>query len=95
MVRDVDFRGDRSFVYRLEVTPGPRVVAALPTTGRRGETRSVEFVGYGVATGQAKLQSVTRRVTFPDRHDGDSFLYRLETDHGAAPAFRLFTVCGF
>ena len=55
-LRDVDFRGDRSFLYRLEVTPGPRVVAALPTTGRRGETRSVELIGYGIATGQAKLE---------------------------------------
>jgi len=92
-LHDVDFRGDRSFVYRLEVTPGPRVVAALPTTGRRGETRSVEFVGYGVATGQAKLESVTRRITFPDS-EADSFLYRMETAHGTAPAFRLFVSDG-
>lgn len=88
-VRDVDFRGDRSFGYRLALTPGPRVVAALPTTGRRGETRTVEFVGYGVATGGAKLESVTRSVTFPDTERG-SFDYQLETVHGSAPAFRLF-----
>src|SRR5262249_59167435 len=75
-LRDVDFRGDRSFVYRLEITPGPRVVAALPTTGRRGEARSVEFIGYGVATGQAKLESVTQRMTVPDAQQ-DWFLYRL------------------
>src|SRR5205814_7043391 len=30
-----------------------------------------------------------RQVTFPTG-DADSFLYRLETAHGAAPAFRLF-----
>ncbi|MBI1915827.1 MAG: PPC domain-containing protein [Planctomycetes bacterium] len=93
-LHDVDFRGDRSFVYRLQVTLGPRVVAALPATGRRGETRSVEFVGYGVATGQAKLESVTRRITFPGPDDRDSFLYRLETPHGTAPAFRLFVSDG-
>src|SRR5262249_58171944 len=91
-LRDVDFRGDRSFVYRLEITPGPRVVAALPTTGRRGEARSVEFIGYGIATGQAKLESVTQRVAFPDRDDTDSFYYLLQTTHGTAPALRLL-VC--
>lgn len=89
-LRDVDFRGDRSYVYRLEITPGPRVLAALPTTGRRGTTCDVEFVGYGLATGQAKLESVKRRVTFPAAEVADSFLYRLETVHGTAPAFRLF-----
>ncbi len=88
-LRDVDFRGDRSYGYRLEITPGPRVVAAMPTTGRRGETRSVEFVGQGIATGQMKLESVTRQVTFP-AGAADSLLYRLETPHGTAPAFRLF-----
>lgn len=29
-VRDLDYRGYRSFTYRLTVTPGPRVLAALP-----------------------------------------------------------------
>ena len=87
-LHDVDFHGDRSFGYRLEIAAGPRVVAALPTTGRRGETRSVELVGYGVATGQARLESVTRTITFPTGDTG-SFFYRLETSHGLAPAFRL------
>jgi hypothetical protein len=64
-VHDVDFNGDRAFVYRLELTPGPRVLAAYPAAGRRGETTTVEFVGIGVATGTAKLESVTRQVTFP------------------------------
>jgi len=89
-LRDVDFRGDRSFGYRLEITPGPRVVAALPTTGQRGKVQEVEFVGYGIATGQMKLESVTRPVTFPASGDVDSFFYRLETSHGTAAPFRLF-----
>ena len=32
---DLDFRGNRSFVYRLSLTPGPRVVAAIPAAGLR------------------------------------------------------------
>ncbi len=87
-VRDVDFGGDRSFVYRLRLMPGPRVVAAIPAAGRRGETRPVEFVGYGVATGTAKLESVTRSVTFPAA-PAASFAYRLETPFGAT-TFPLF-----
>ena len=58
-VHDLDYRGYRSFTYRLTITPGPRVLAALPAGGRRGETRAVEFVGIGVASGQARLESVT------------------------------------
>ena len=41
------------------------MVRRLPAAGRRGETREVEFVGFGVATGAAKLESVKRPVTFP------------------------------
>jgi hypothetical protein len=82
-VRDIDHAGDRSYVYRLTVTPGPRVVATLPAAGRRGESRSVEFVGVGVATGAAQLESVHRQVTFPSA-SGSSFEYRLETPWGGA-----------
>lgn len=88
-LHDLDYRGDRSFVYRLAVTPGPRVVATVPAAGRRGETRDVEFVGYGVATGAPVLESVARRVTFPADPALASFGYRLETPHGTAPRFDL------
>jgi hypothetical protein len=88
-VRDIDHAGDRSFVYRLALTPGPRVLAALPAAGRRGETRLVEFVGVGVATGVARLESVERLVTFPADPESTAFDYRLETPGGAAPPFRL------
>jgi hypothetical protein len=88
-LHDVDFGGDRSYVYRLTVTPGPRVAGALPAAGRRGETREVEFVGVGVATGAAKLESVKRRVTFPATPTASAFDYRLETPWGEAPPFRL------
>jgi hypothetical protein len=83
-VRDIDFGGDRSYVYRLSVTPGPRVVGAIPAAGKRGETRDVEFV---VANGTGKLESITRKVAFPAA--GNSFAYRLDTPLGSAPAFPL------
>ncbi len=89
-VRDMDHRGFRSLTYRLSVFAGPRVLAALPATGKRGETRDIEFVGIGVASGQAKLESVVRKVTFPNSADRPSFDYRLETAAGKSNAFPLF-----
>lgn len=88
-VRDVDFGGDRSFVYRLSMIPGPRVVAAIPASGRRGETRSVEFVGFGLATGKPQLESIQRPVAFPANPALSSFPYQLETSWGTTPAFPL------
>lgn len=87
-VRDVDHKGFRTLIYRLNVFAGPRVLAALPAAGRRGETRDVEFVGIGVASGQVKLESTIRKVTFA--RTGDSFDYQLETAGGKANAFPLF-----
>lgn len=83
-VRDVDYRGFRSLTYRLSVVAGPRVLATLPAAGRRGESREVEFVGIGVASGQAKLESVTRKVDFPPSPERSSFEFVLETAAGKA-----------
>ena len=88
-VHDIDFGGDRSYVYRLSITAGPRVVGAFPAVGRRGETREVEFVGIGIASGVPKLESVKRTITFPKDAAASSFDYRLETSWGAAPSFRM------
>ncbi|HMF19748.1 MAG TPA: hypothetical protein VKE98_21260 [Gemmataceae bacterium] len=87
-IHDIDFGGDRSYVYRLTVTPGPRVVGAIPAAGKHGETREVEFVGYGLATGAPKLETIKQRVTFPAA--GTSFNYQVETPFGKAPPFPLF-----
>ncbi len=86
-VNDLDFRGDFSFVYRMVLTAGPRVVGTIPAVGKRGETRDVEFVGYGLATGQPKLESLARKVAFPLDPKRIAFAYRLETPFGNAPAF--------
>jgi hypothetical protein len=82
-LNDLDFRGDRAFIYRLNLTRGPHIVTAFPATGRRGETRQVEFTGTGLATGSLKVESVVRQVAFPSDPQARSFVYRLETPHGA------------
>lgn len=83
-VRDIDHSGYRCYTYRLTLTPGPRVLTTIPAAGRRGEKRTLEFVGIGIASGQARIESVTREVAFPNTSDGDSFPYRLETPFGTA-----------
>lgn len=83
-LHDLDFAGDRSYCYRLTLTPGPHVVAAYPAAGKRGETRKVEFVGIGVATGGPQLESVTRDVAFPATAGVALFAYSLETPFGNA-----------
>lgn len=88
-LHDIDFAGDRSYVYRLSITPGPQVVAAYPSAGKRGETRPVEFVGYGVATGEAKLESRSVDVTFPADPAATEFSYVLDTPFGRSAPYVL------
>jgi len=86
---DVDFRGYTSYVYRLVIHDGPQVVAAIPAAGKRGETRPVEFLGYGIATGVPQLESVIQNVTFPADQQAEAFAYRLGTPHGVSLPFTL------
>lgn len=88
-LHDSDFRGHRSRIYRLAITQGPRVVATRPAFGKRGTTEDVEFIGYGVATGKAVLETVKRKVAFPATPQQDSLRYRLETPHGNSPAITI------
>ncbi len=84
-LHDVDFAGDRSYCYRLIITPGPYIVATLPAMGKRGETRPLEFIGYGIATGATRLESITKEVTFPTDAKQTVFDYFLETVAGKTP----------
>lgn len=78
-VRDLNFRGNRAHVYRLAITAGPRVLAAVPAAGRRGETSAVELIGYGLATGRNELERITRTISFPDLPHQTLFTWRRET----------------
>ena len=90
-LHDLDFAGDRSYVYRLLITQSPGLVAAYPTAGKRGETRAVEFVGWGVATGIAKLESLTREISFPSDTSMETFAIALETPFGKTKPY-VFTL---
>ncbi|MBS0204424.1 MAG: PPC domain-containing protein [Planctomycetes bacterium] len=83
-LNDLDFAGDRSYVYRLTLTAAPHVLAAYPAAGQRGQTRAVEFVGVGLATGTDALETVTRDVTFPATGDAKSIDVNVVTDWGTS-----------
>ena len=88
-LHDLDFAGDRSYVYRLTLTAGPHIRASYVAAGTRGKTHPVEFVGLGLATGSDKLESVFHDVTFPAAPDVNSLAYVLETPWGNALPFTL------
>lgn len=48
-VRDADFRGDRSYIYRLAITTQPQVIFTFPSAVTRGVTQNVTFWGTGIA----------------------------------------------
>lgn len=86
---DADFRGNRAFVYRLAITAGPRVIATAPARLTRGQKQQVRFIGYGVATGVARLESVLRFVEPPADTSTSTLPMRLETDFGESPGFEI------
>ena len=88
-LHDADFRGNRAFVYRLAITAGPRVVATVPARLTRGKTQQVRFIGHGVATGAARLESVVRSVVAPADSSSSTLSMRLEADFGESPGFEI------
>ena len=83
-IYDLDFRGDRSLNYRLELAARPQVVAAIPACGKRGESQSVTFVGYGIATGAAQMETLTRNIAFPATPGLKTWECPVETAFGIA-----------
>ena len=81
-VFDNDFRGYQAFVYALRLTPGPRVLITRPALGQPGQSRDVQFIGYGLASDAAQIEQITRKVDFPDDPRA-TFTYRLETPFGS------------
>lgn len=81
-VHDVDFRGHRSYVYRLSVTNGPQVTCTRPAFAQRGSTCDMQFIGLGLVSGQARLESIRQKVTFSDRPELEAETIPLESPQG-------------
>lgn len=86
-VFDADFRGNRAYVYRLEISTGPQIIATIPAALQHGETRKVEFVGYGLKSGAARLESVSQEVTAPSDSQLKSFRATLKGSTGLETGF--------
>jgi hypothetical protein len=64
-VFDLDFRGDRAFVYRLTLKTGAKIHATIPAYVQRGSTLELESLGVGVQSGTAKTESVKSTISVP------------------------------
>ncbi len=83
-LHDLDFAGDRSYVYCLSLKLGPKVLATYPALAQRGSTQTVEFVGLGLATGASKMESVIREIAVPPTADAVTHPVRIDTPCGVA-----------
>lgn len=81
-VFDLDFRGDRAFVYRLSLETGPKIHATVPACVQRGSTVELESLGVGLLTGTANVESVKGTVTIPADPALSHFHHVLQTPTG-------------
>lgn len=92
-LHDLDFRGNRAYVYRLGFQRGPRVVTMIPAAVQRGKLQRLEFSGIGLTSGQEQRESVQADVTGQVSTQASSFVYPLQTAAGIVPvALRLSDV---
>ena len=84
-VFDLDFRGDRAFVYRLALKTGAKIHATIPACVQRGCTLELESLGVGLKSGTAKTESVKSTVTVPLDPAFTHFQHVLQTLTGEVP----------
>ncbi|MBN82711.1 MAG: hypothetical protein CMJ70_21465 [Planctomycetaceae bacterium] len=84
-LHDLDFRGNRAYVYRLGFHRGPRVVAMIPAAAQRGKNQRLEFSGIGLVSGEKQRESVQADVAGQVSTKAASFIYPLQTSRGVVP----------
>ncbi len=84
-LNDVDFRGDRAYVYRLAFAARPRVLCTVPAAGQRGTTAEVRFVVDGLHADAEGPEILTQTVNFPMDETRQTSLVELQTRFGAVP----------
>lgn len=78
-LHDVDFRGDRAYVYRLLFTRTPTVLATVPARLQLGTTTDVEIIGNGFQTGLRGLQTLRQTVAATDSPGTHSLQVRIDS----------------
>jgi len=84
-VNDLDFRGDRAYVYRLTLATGPRVLGMLPAMAQRGTSTTLEFFGPGLNSGTNIIESVRAEVAISSDINQSLQNYILKTPAGEIP----------
>lgn len=88
-LHDIDYRGHSAMIYRLAFSYGPRVIAIDPPTLPPGQPTMVQFIGYGVATGQPMLETTSALVDASGKIAGEALKHRLKTPSGTAPVITI------
>ncbi|MCA9058504.1 MAG: PPC domain-containing protein [Planctomycetaceae bacterium] len=81
-IRDVDFRGDRSYIYRLILSHGPRIESIFPAFAQRGCIQNMTFRGLCTQRGMATPFTVTADIPVPADPQTTMFVHALETPDG-------------
>jgi len=84
-LNDVDFRGDRAYVYRLAFAARPRVLCTIPAAGQRGTTAEVRFVVEGLHADAEGPEILAQTVTFATDETRQASLVELQTPYGVVP----------
>ena len=84
-LNEVDWGGDRSYVYRVAITQSPAILTTLPVVAQLKGSRPVELIGWGLATGAAKLESFKTTINVPERVQGETFTTTADTPRGKLP----------
>lgn len=79
-IRDVEFGGDRGYVYRLTIRTTSEVVATLPLVVRRGEQHRLKLIGWGL-TKPAELDAIAHELKLADTPEAEQTV-ALETPLG-------------
>ena len=64
-IRDIEFAGDRGYVYRLTIRNSPAIVSTLPLVVKAGEKHSLKMIGWGLDK-PAVLSAIQRDITAPN-----------------------------
>lgn len=60
-IRDIEFAGDRGYVYRLSIRNAPEVATTLPLVVKAGEKHSLKLIGWGL-TKPSLLEAIQQDV---------------------------------
>jgi hypothetical protein len=60
-IRDIEFAGDRGYVYRLTIRNTPEIAATFPLVVKAGEKQSLKLIGWGL-TKPSLLEVIPQEV---------------------------------